>query len=1006
LPLHADLSEDPTVAELLQQVRRTVLGGLDNQEYPFVLLVEQLGLQHDPSRSAVFQAMFILLTHKVAAEQYGYRLEYIELPEEEGQFDVTLSAYEDEAEGRFHCVLKYNTDLFLPETMRRMAAHYTRLLDRMTRAPGERPTSRLEMLGGRERAQLIEEWSRPDLPLTGSDGGEPFTPVQTLIGRIAAAHPTAVAVSTPSRLGEAHRLTYAELDRRADDTAARLRTLGVGEGSVVVLCLEKSPELIVVLLAVLKAGAAYLPLRPDHPADRLAHLVPATGADLVVADDAVPERTGALTVPVLTLAALARTAPHPHGPVAATGPDSPAYVITTSGSTGRPKAVRVSHRNLASAYAAWRQVYRLDTDVRVHLQMAEPSFDVFTGDLVRALCSGGTLVLADRDLLFDTTRLHRTMRQEQVDCAEFVPAVVRGLMDHCAREGLTLDFLRLLVVGSDAWSVGEYRRLADLCGPGTRLVNSYGLTEATIDSAWFEGPVDDLEPGAMVPIGRPLPDSTLHVLDLHGEPVPPGVPGELWIGGPGVALGYAGDPEQTGERFVTRTLARGTGARPERLYRTGDIARWDTRGRVHLLGRTDGQVKLRGHRIEIGEVEAHLAQWPPLARAVVTVRTDTGGEAALCAYCVPEPGAALDVRALRRHLARSLPSYMIPSHYVELPALPLTANGKVDTAALPAPRAEAGDRPHEEPATLYEIGVARHWKTLLGCEKVGLEDDFFELGGSSVKLIELLHHLRTEFGVGVPVSRLYQGTTLHGMAATVEDVLHSTGTDELPCLTFNPGQHPALFCFPPAGGHGLVYRGLATHLPDHTVIGFNYLPGDDKTARYADLIEAAQPEGACLLLGYSLGGNLAFETAKELERRGRRVAHVVILDSRRILTAYEPDATGIAAFESELAEHLRRHTGSEAVTQETLAHAAEYLAFCGRTPNTGTVTATVTVITDEDKATLYAAGERGTWHGSSTTATAALRGSGTHADMLDAKHLRRNAELVRSVLKGDATHGG
>ncbi|TPN19034.1 AMP-binding protein, partial [Mesorhizobium sp. B2-3-3] len=697
---------------------------------------------------------------------------------------------------------------------------------------------------------------------------------------------------------------------------------------------------------------------------------------------------------------------HPHGPVAATGPDSPAYVITTSGSTGRPKAVRVSHHNLASAYAAWRQVYRLDTDVRVHLQMAEPSFDVFTGDLVRALCSGGTLVLADRDLLFDTTRLHRTMRQEQVDCAEFVPAVVRGLMDHCAREGLTLDFLRLLVVGSDAWSVGEYRRLAGLCGPGTRLVNSYGLTEATIDSAWFEGPVDDLEPGAMVPIGRPLPDSTLHVLDLHGEPVPPGVPGELWIGGPGVALGYAGDPEQTGERFVTRTLARDTGARPERLYRTGDIARWDTRGRVHLLGRTDGQVKLRGHRIEIGEVEAHLAQWPPLARAVVTVRTDTGGEAALCAYCVPEPGAALDVRALRRHLARSLPSYMIPSHYVELPALPLTANGKVDTAALPAPRAEAGDRPHEEPATLYEIGVARHWKTLLGCERVGLEDDFFELGGSSVKLIELLHHLRTEFGVGVPVSRLYQGTTLHGMAATVEDVLHSTGTDELPCLTFNPGQHPALFCFPPAGGHGLVYRGLATHLPDHTVIGFNYLPGDDKTARYADLIEAAQPEGACLLLGYSLGGNLAFETAKELERRGRRVAHVVILDSRRILTAYEPDATGIAAFESELAEHLRRHTGSEAVTQETLAHAAEYLAFCGRTPNTGTVTATVTVITDEDKAALYAAGERGTWHGSSTTATAALRGSGRHADMLDAKHLRRNAELVRSVLKGDAAHGG
>ncbi|MFF0506549.1 amino acid adenylation domain-containing protein [Streptomyces fimicarius] len=1008
LPLHADLSDDPTVAELLQQVRRTVLGGLDNQEYPFVLLVEELGLQHDPSRSAVFQAMFILLTHKVAAEQYGYRLEYIELPEEEGQFDITLSAYEDEAEGRFHCVFKYNTDLFLPETMRRMAAHYTRLLDRMTHAPGEQPASRLEMLGDQERERLIGQWSRPALPATGFRE-EPFAAVQTLIARTAAEHPAAVAVTTPSPHGGAHRLTYAELERRAADSAARLRTLGIGEGSVVVLCLDKSPELIVALLAVLKAGAAYLPLRPDQPADRLAHLVTATGAALVlVADDAGPEQTGALAVPTLTLGALARTAPHPDGPSDEAGPESPAYIITTSGSTGRPKAVRVSHRNLASAHAAWRQEYRLEADVRVHLQMAEPSFDVFTGDLVRALCSGGTLVLADRDLLFDTTRLYRTMRQERVDCAEFVPAVVRGLMDHCAREGLRLDFLKLLVVGSDAWSVGEYRRLAELCGPGTRLVNSYGLTEATIDSAYFEGPVDDLEPGAMVPIGRPLPNSTLHVLDAHGEPVPPGVPGELWIGGDGVALGYAGDPEQTEARFVTRTLSRSAAgdARPERLYRTGDIARWDAHGRVHLLGRTDGQVKLRGHRIEIGEIEAHLAQWPPLARAVVTVRADTGGEAALCAYCVPAPGAALDSRALRRHLARSLPSYMIPSHFVELPALPLTANGKVDTAALPAPRAETGDRPYEEPVTLYEISVARHWKTLLGRERVGLEDDFFELGGSSIKLIELLHHLRTEFGVGVPVSRLYQVTTLHGMAATVEDVLHGTSADELPSLTFNAGQHPALFCFPPAGGHGLVYRGLAAHLPDHTLIGFNYLPGDDKVARYADLIEAARPDGPYRLLGYSLGGNLAFETAKELERRGRRVAHVVILDSRRILTAYEPDTSGIAVFEAELADHLRKHTGSEAVTRETLAHAAEYLAFCGRTPNTGTVAATVSVITDEEKATLYAAGEHGTWHGSSTGATAVLRGSGVHADMLDAKHLPRNAELVRSVLTGDPAHGG
>ncbi|MFI8436072.1 amino acid adenylation domain-containing protein [Streptomyces sp. NPDC079020] len=1011
LPLHADLAGGPTVADLLQQVRATVLNGLDNQEYPFVLLVEELGLQHDPSRSAVFQAMFILLSHKVATEKYGYRLEYIELPEEEGQFDITLSAYEDEAEGRFHCVFKYNTDLFLPQTMRRMASHYVNLLDSMTRSPSALPTPRLEMLGAREREQLVGEWS--GATPTGTAPGGPRTdrgiirPVHMMIGDVAAAHPGATAVSAPSPGGGAIRLTYAELDHRAKVRARRLRELGVTAGSVVALCLDKSPELIVTLLAVLKADGAYLPIQPDQPAERVAHVVRAAGASLVVvADEARREWAADLPASTVTLEELSTTETDGPALPESADPDATAYVINTSGSTGRPKAVQVSHRNLASAYEAWRAEYHLEQDVRVHLQMAGPSFDVFTGDLVRALCSGGSLVLADRDLILDTPRLYRTMRSERVDCAEFVPAIVRSLMDHCAREGQRLDFMRLLVVGSDAWKVAEYQRLRDLCGPGTRVINSYGLTEATIDSACFEGPVDDLEPSLMVPIGRPLANSTLHVLDEHGEPVPPGVPGELWIGGDGVAIGYAGDPEQTARRFVTRTLSREPGAAPVRLYRTGDTARWDTQGRVHLLGRVDNQVKLRGHRIEIGEIEAHLAGVPGLARAVVTVRPDSHGDDTLCAYCVVTPGAVLDRRALRRHLSTVLPTYMIPSRFTELPELPLTPHGKVDTAALPVPPAAERDEAHEAPVTLYERSMARQWESLLGLRQAGLEDDFFESGGSSIKLIELLHHLRTEFGVSIPVSRLYQATTLHGMAATVEDLVHSTTAEELPYLTFSAEDGPALFCFPPAGGHGLVYRGLSAELHQYRIVAFNYLPGDDKVARYAELVESAQPAGPCLLLGYSLGGNLAFEVAKELERRGRRVDHVVVLDSRRILESYAPGDEGIKAFEAELGRHLHKHTGSEIVTRATLEHAAEYLTFCGRSPNTGTVRASVSVVTDEDKTELYAVGERGTWHGSSTTGTTVLRGSGTHADMLDSKHLARNAGLVRAILTGDADHAG
>ncbi|WP_432093221.1 amino acid adenylation domain-containing protein [Streptomyces sp. bgisy100] len=1022
LPLHVSLDGAPSAGELLRRVRATVLGGLDHQEYPFVRLVEELGLQHDPSRSAVFQAMFILLVHKVATEKYGYRLEYIELPEEEGQFDLTLSAYEDEADRRFHCVFKYNTDLFRPETVRRLCSHYVRLLDGLTRAPAERPAARLEMMTEAERETVLADWSG------AGRQAAPEAPVHRLVTRAAAEHPEAVAVSAPSESGGTRRLTYGELADHSGRLALRLRERGVRDGSVVALCLEKSPELVVTLLAVLRAGGAYLPLDPGYPAERLDGMVRTAGTALVIADAAGRARLAGTSAEVLALEDVYpledrypadgptdAPADDPAGADAAdgdsradgldtAGPDAPAYVIHTSGSSGRPKAVRVSHRNLASAYGAWHQEYGLATEARTHLQMASFSFDVFTGDLVRALCSGGTLVLVPRELLFNTARLYATMRAERVDCGEFVPAVVRGLMRYCESTGERLDFLRLLIVGSDAWKVEEYERLRGLCGPDTRLVNSYGLSEATVDSCYFEGPADGLELSRMVPIGRPFPNSTLYILDGHGEPVPPGVTGELWVGGDGVADGYLGEAEQTAQRFVTLSPGGASGTGPVRLYRTGDLARWDADGVVHLLGRADTQVKLRGHRIEIGEIEARLALWPALAQSVVTVAEDAQGEGVLCAYGVAAPGAVLDWSALRRHLGAQLPTFMVPASFVELPELPLTPNGKVDTAALPAPRFGGGDPVHEAPVTLYEKRMAEHWTALLGLERVGLHHDFFEAGGSSIKLIELIHHLQSEFGISLPVSQLFKVTTLHGMARTVEHIVTGRIAGSQPYLRFNGGGERTVFCFPPAGGHGLVYRQFATHLPEYRFVAFNYLSGDDKVARYTDLIEEIQPDGPCSLFGYSLGGNLAFEVAKELERRGREVPNVVIMDSYRIRDSFELGSEHFEAFERELGDHLRKHTGSEIVAQETLEQAREYIHFCSRTPNLGVITAPVSVISDQEKVALYAADEHGSWHGSTTTRTTVFRGFGTHAEMLDQEYIALNAKLARDILAGGGTH--
>ena len=994
LPLHVSLSGAPTVAELLDRVRTTVLGGLDNQEYPFVLLVEELGLQHDPSRSAVFQAMFILLHHKVATEKYGYRLDYIELPEEEGQFDLTLSAYEDEADRRFHCVLKYNTDLFHAGTAARMARHYVTLLNGLTTAGPERPATTLELLGPEERALVLRQWS-------GTDRRVPHDGVvHELILRAAAAHPDALAVAAPAESGPTVRLAYGDLAERSRRAAARLRALGAGPGTVVALCLEKSPELVVALLAVLRTGAAYLPLDPGHPVGRLADMVERAGAALLVCDDR--DRFEPLPARPVTVAELGSAGEEEFTDVPV-GHDDTAYVICTSGSTGRPKAVRVTHGNLASACHAWRAEYRLGTDVRVHLQMANPSFDVFTGDVVRALCSGGALVLVGRELLCDPARLHEVMRAERVDAAEFVPAVVRTLADHCERTGLDLAFMRLLVVGSDVWKVEEYERLRALCGPGTRLVNSYGLTEATIDSAFFDGPTDGLEPSRPVPVGRPFPNTALYILDRQGRPVPPGVTGELWIGGSGVSPGYLGEPEHTARRFTTRPLGGSDGTEPVRVYRTGDLAHWDADGRVHLLGRADSQIKVRGHRIELGEIESRLSERPEVAQTVVTVRPDRGGDPVLCAYCVPAPGRTVNRGELRRHLAGCLPTFMIPTCFTELPELPLTANGKVDTAALPEPRADADGAEAEPPVTLYEVRMAEHWRALIGIEEPGIQHDFFECGGSSIKLIELIHELQAEFAVDIPVSRLFRTTTLHGMAKTVEHIVTGRIEGSLPYLTFHPEQPRTVFCFPPAGGHGLVYRQFATHLPDYRIVAFNHLSGDDRTERYADLVESLQTEGPCTLLGYSLGGNLAFEVAKQLELRGRKVSHVVILDSYRISESFRLTEEHLADFERELGEHLRRHTGSATVAEETLDQARDYIDFCGRTPNTGTVAAPVWVISDETKADLHAAGLGGSWHGSSTTRTTVLRGSGAHADMLDQGHLEHNAGLVRALVDDSPT---
>ncbi|NVJ28136.1 non-ribosomal peptide synthetase, partial [Myxococcus sp. AM011] len=452
----------------------------------------------------------------------------------------------------------------------------------------------------------------------------------------------------------------------------------------------------------------------------------------------------------------------PPAPLA--GPDTLAYVVFTSGSTGTPKGVMVSHRSWANAYLGWERDYGLREDgCRNHLQLASFSFDVFAGDLVRALLSGGRLVICPREWLLEPARLYALLRDEDIHCAEFVPAVARGLLQYLEESGQRLDSMRVFIAGSDAWYVDEYHRLRGVIGDDTRLINSYGISEATIDSTWFESDGLEAADARLVPIGRPFANVRIHVLDARHQPVPVGVVGELFIAGEGVARGYRMRPELTAERFVPDPF----GAPGARLYRSGDRARWLPDGNLEFLGRADTQVKLRGFRVELAEIESVLGKAPAVEAAVVLLRQDPGAPARLVAYFVG--AGAPDLSALRDFLRARLPDYMVPALFLRLDALPLTPNGKVDRRALPAPDAglRAVDDPLVAPRTETEAALLAIWREVLGLESLGVLDDFFAVGGHSLLATRILSRMNATFQVEVPLRALFEHTTVAALAERI-----------------------------------------------------------------------------------------------------------------------------------------------------------------------------------------------------------------------------------------------
>ncbi len=780
LILRVDADGDPTFAELLGRVRAAALGAYAHQDLPFEMLVDALKLERDLSRTPLAQVMFVLQNAPAATlEAPGLRVTPLETDTGTAKFDLTLmlEAAPDGLRGWWN----YNTDLFDAAAIERLLAHFQNLLAGAVADPGTR-LSALPLLTDAERAQLAAWNTVAALPSP--------EPVLAAFEAQARRAPQATALAAGATT-----LTYGELNARAAQLAQALRARGLGPDAIVGVCVPRSPEAVIALLGLLKAGAAYLPLDPDYPAERLAYMLQDSGARLVLTTSALAPLLADSSAQTLCLdtdwPAIAQSpAARPWPPAA---PDSPAYVIYTSGSTGQPKGVLVEHGVLAAHCRDIVRHYALTPADRV-LQFAALNFDPAIEQVLPTLMAGASVVLRDNDL-WAPADFYRRAAELGLTVVNVPPAYWQQVAQACADQPADPRArLRLVIVGGDAM-LGEaltaWRRTPLA---GARLLNAYGPTEAVITAATFEVQTETDPTARPLPIGRPLPSRQAFILDAHGQPTPLGVPGELHLAG-NLARGYLNRPELTAERFVSLTLAdeglRTKDGGPSsfvRVYRTGDLARYLPSGDIEFLGRVDQQVKIRGFRVELGEIEAALGRHPAVGEAAVVARGDAGADKQLVAYVVPR-GAdpAPEAGTLREFLKGQLPAYMVPAAFVALSALPLTPSGKIDRRALPDPARElaaSGARPgYAAPRTPVEAQLAQVWAEVLRIERVGLHDNFFDLGGHSLLATQIAARVRAAFHVDLPLRRLFEATTVADLAVLIAQAQAAqTQTDELDAL--------------------------------------------------------------------------------------------------------------------------------------------------------------------------------------------------------------------------------
>ncbi|HEU4561405.1 MAG TPA: amino acid adenylation domain-containing protein [Longimicrobium sp.] len=764
LALRTDLSGDPTFVDVLRRVRETALGAYAHEELPFDRVVEELQPARSLSRSVVFQTMFLLEESRPRPSRMGpVELVPVDVDTGTSMLDLTLGIEQDD--DGFVARLEYATALFDAPTIERMAEHLAVLLRGIAADPGA-PISRLRLMGAGEQAR-IDGWN-------ATDHGYPAdSRVHELFAAQAARTPDAPAVVFR---GEA--TSYAELDARSNRLANHLRALGAGVETRVGVCLDRTPELVVSLLAVLKAGGAYVPLDPAYPRERLGYMTQDAGVRLVITTDALGDRLPSGVEAVRIDADADRIASEsPDAPHVRVDAENLSHVIFTSGSTGRPKGVMIRHSSTA-ILLHWMRENVSDGERAAVLGSTSVNFDVSVAEIFGALCWGGKLVLVENALELPE------VADQEIRYASMVPTAAAELL----RAGGIPASVRTINLAGEALP-NDLAQALYATGTVEKVGNLYGPTEDTSYSTYSM-----VERGAeRVLIGRPLASTAALVLDAQLQSVPVGIAGELYLAGGGLARGYIGSPALTAERFVPNPF----GAPGARMYRAMDRVRWTASGELEYFGRTDFQVKVRGFRIELGEIETALRAHPSVADAVAIVREDVSGDRRLVAYLIAQAGAEVPGTAgLRAYLRERLPEYMVPSAFVPLDALPLTPSGKADRRALPAPDASAAAaHAYVAPRTPTEARLAGIFAEVLGVERVGVHDGFFDAGGHSLLVVRVVTRLRAALGVEVPVRAMFEAPSVAELAARVDALLREGATDQAPPLVPVPRDRPLPLSF-------------------------------------------------------------------------------------------------------------------------------------------------------------------------------------------------------------------